>query len=142
MPGETIPMVPESPVASSTPARPNYPPSQEQHHELVDMLQTFQSGIESQLSSVVSSLEKVSDRMIRLESRQEALENEMRQASKKVTALSPRKPGKRRREVPASLQVCIIHSYAAVQFNEFFQSKIRTVHASFDEDQQLNISQP
>ena len=75
---------------------------------LADLFQGFQTGIEAQLSSIVSGLDKVSERMTKLESQQLLLEKELKEASKKVIiSTSPRKPGKRRREFPPTLQVCM-----------------------------------
>jgi hypothetical protein len=63
--------------------------------------------------------------MTKLESQQLMLEKEVREASKETPiAASPHK-GKRRREVPSALQ-----------------GKIRRVHASFDDDVQLDLTQP
>ena len=106
MPGETIPtFVPDSPIASSTPTQHTTSSASIAQQNLVELLQALQSGVETQLSSVVSSLDKVSERMTRLESQQMLLE-EVKEASNKVTASSsPRKPGKRRRNVPTALQV-------------------------------------
>lgn len=106
MPGDTIPtFIPDSPVASSTPAHSSAPLVQQ---NLADLFHGFQTGIETQLSSIVSSLDRVSERMTKLESQQLLLEKEVKEASKKViSSTSPRKPGKRRREVPTILQVCI-----------------------------------
>ena len=109
MPGETIPtLVPESPVASSTPMHhsPSPPNCDDQaHHNIADMLQAFQSSVETHLSSLALGLSSITDRMTKLESQQHALEKEVRGASIKTSA-SPRK-GKRRREVPSALHVCI-----------------------------------
>ena len=107
MPGETIPtFVPDSPIASSTPTQHTTSSASIAQQNLVELLQALQSGVETQLSSVVSSLDKVSERMTRLESQQMLLEKEVKEASNKVTASSsPRKPGKRRRNVPTALQV-------------------------------------
>lgn len=97
MPGETLPtFVPDSPLASST-------PTDSVPECLTDMFKAFQSGIEIQLTSVVNTLENVSQKMEKLEKQQQQLENEVKQSTKSVT--SPSKPGKRRREVPSTLQV-------------------------------------
>ena len=54
MPGETLPtLVPESPVATSTPSHPPYVSVVQQNQSgFMDMFQCFQSSIETQLNSV------------------------------------------------------------------------------------------
>ena len=102
IPGETIPtFVPDSPLASSTPTH-----SSTATENLIDMFHAFQTGIDVQLSSVVSTLKEVAERITRLESQQSQLEKEVKESSGKwSTSASPLKPGKCRREVPAPLQV-------------------------------------
>ena len=111
MPEKTT-FVPDSPVATSTPARPPHVSVVQQNHSglqnhgLVDIFHTFHNAIETQLNSVVSSLDRVTERITQLETL--VLENEDKQASRKGdTTVSPRKPGRQQREVPAVLQVCI-----------------------------------
>ena len=75
----TLTSVPDLPVATSTPSDPNHP-----HICLpfrVDLFQCFQSGIEAQLSSVATSLDRVTERITKLETQQQMLEKEMKQST-------------------------------------------------------------
>ena len=69
MPGETLPtFVPESPVATSTPSHPPHVSVIQQNQSgFMDMFQCFQSSIEAQLSSVATSLDRVTERITQLE---------------------------------------------------------------------------
>ena len=80
------------------------------HHNIADMLQAFQSSVETHLSSLASGLSSITERMTKLEWLM--LEKEVREASKKTPiAASPHK-GKRGREVPSALQVQIYNVHA------------------------------
>ena len=79
-PGETIPTyvpespIPNSPIATSTPTQhhhtifPTFSPHPPQNKDIMDMLQKFQSSVETQLASVSSSLSSVSTQITELES--------------------------------------------------------------------------
>lgn len=70
------------------------------------MFHAFQTGIDVQLSSVVSALKEVAKIIMKLESQHLQLEKEVKESSGNgSTSASLLKPGKRRREVPAPLQV-------------------------------------
>ena len=108
-PGQVIPMrvcespIPEYPLSTSTPTHPEpavSPTQQPLNMDILDILHKFQSSVETQLTSVVSGLNGITDRMTQLESQQRMLENASK-VSVHVSSGSPRK-GKRKGDVPTA----------------------------------------
>ena len=97
--------IPDSPIAMSTPHHHNTSTVPTHHSDILDMLQKFQSSVETQLASVASGLSSVTTRMTELESQQQALEREVKGACKTAPSSTPHRRRRRRRDVPTALQV-------------------------------------
>lgn len=108
-PGQTIPIsaVPVSDVDylddTTVPTGPR-----EQNTDVMDMLRSFHTSMEKNLSSISGKLESIDGRMNKLENQQKNLEDEVRSnVSSMTTNVCAKSPHTRARVTPTSLQVFV-----------------------------------
>ena len=109
-PGEQLPIC--SPVGSSTPRSHQPPPSET---VLIDMLQGFQSSMETQFQQLSTHLGRIDDRMDEIELQQKAMQEKLQNSSlinsssfSTPSSSSSETSGRKRgRVTPTALQVRI-----------------------------------